>query len=57
MRIPVGTELDGKGYYEDRRPASNMDAYLVTAAIVDTVCLNSKYIQELIVALEKAKEN
>ena len=44
VRIPVGTELEGKGYYEDRRPASNMDAYLVTASIVDTVCLNSKYI-------------
>ena len=50
VRIRVWNELEGKGYYEDRPPASNMDAYLVTAAIVDTVCLNRKHIKHLITA-------
>ena len=37
VRIPRETEENGKGYFEDRRPASNMDPYLVTAAILKTV--------------------
>jgi len=36
IRIPRFTERDGKGYLEDRRPASNMDPYLVTSKIVQT---------------------
>lgn len=47
VRIPVMTMENGCGYFEDRRPASNIDAYLVTALIVDTVCLNSKYCETL----------
>jgi glutamine synthetase len=43
VRIPVYTLELNKGYYEDRRPASNMDPYLVTAIIVDTTVLDSKY--------------
>merc|ERR1711934_31997 len=39
IRIPRQTEKDGKGYLEDRRPASNIDPYVVTAKIVDTTCL------------------
>lgn len=27
------TERDGKGYFEDRRPASNMDPYVVTTLL------------------------
>jgi glutamine synthetase len=57
VRIPVGTELDGKGYFEDRRPASNIDAYLVSAAIVDTVCLDSKYMNQLTELLKTSKQN
>jgi len=34
---------DGKGYLEDRRPSSNIDPYLVSAILVDTTVLNSKY--------------
>ena len=30
IRIPWQVEVDQKGYLEDRRPASNMDPYLVT---------------------------
>jgi len=33
---------DGKGYVEDRRPASNIDAYTVTAIIYDTGVLDSQ---------------
>jgi glutamine synthetase len=29
----------GCGYFEDRRPASNMDPYLVTSKIADTTLL------------------
>jgi glutamine synthetase len=39
IRIPRDAERDGKGYFEDRRPASNMDPYVVTAKIFDTTCL------------------
>jgi len=47
LRIPVCTKLEGKGYLEDRRPAANLDPYLVASSIVDVVCLNRKYIEEL----------
>lgn len=37
FRIPTQTKHDnGKGYIEDRRPASNIDPYLVGAIIADT---------------------
>ena len=39
VRIPRFTERDKKGYLEDRRPASNMDPYLVTAKIAETTLL------------------
>eukprot|EP00518_Triparma_eleuthera_P019181 CAMPEP_0197551720 /NCGR_PEP_ID=MMETSP1320-20131121/5267_1 /TAXON_ID=91990 /ORGANISM="Bolidomonas sp., Strain RCC2347" /LENGTH=377 /DNA_ID=CAMNT_0043112251 /DNA_START=33 /DNA_END=1166 /DNA_ORIENTATION=+ len=35
-RIPRMTEKEKKGYFEDRRPASNMDPYVVTGKIVET---------------------
>jgi len=37
VRIPRDTEAAGKGYFEDRRPAGNMDPYLVTSKILETV--------------------
>jgi len=39
IRIPRQAKLEGKGYMEDRRPASNMDPYVVTAKIVQTTVL------------------
>lgn len=39
VRIPRTAEAEGKGYFEDRRPASNMDPYVVTSMIVQTTCL------------------
>ncbi len=38
VRIPMATAKDGKGYLEDRRPAANMDPYLVCAKLMETVC-------------------
>jgi len=38
VRIPWQVEIDKKGYIEDRRPNANMDPYVVTRMIVDTVC-------------------
>jgi len=39
VRIPRTAEADGCGYFEDRRPASNMDPYVVTGKIFRTTCL------------------
>ena len=37
IRIPRETEKLGAGYFEDRRPASNMNPYLVTSKILKTI--------------------
>lgn len=39
VRIPVLVQRDGCGYFEDRRPAANMDPYLVTSLLFETCCL------------------
>ena len=39
IRIPTNCHKDGKGYFEDRRPASNIDPYLVTGKLIETTCL------------------
>jgi len=39
IRIPRQAALEGKGYFEDRRPASNMDPYVVTSKLVQTTIL------------------
>jgi len=39
IRVGRDTEKEGKGYFEDRRPASNMDPYVVTGMIADTTIL------------------
>jgi glutamine synthetase len=39
VRIPVATTLKGKGYFEDRRPASSCDPYRVSAVMLKTVLL------------------
>ncbi|MEX2599942.1 MAG: glutamine synthetase GlnII [Dehalococcoidia bacterium] len=38
VRIPWQVAKFGKGYIEDRRPNANMDPYVVTRLITDTVC-------------------
>ncbi|KAI3982902.1 hypothetical protein MKX01_010385 [Papaver californicum] len=40
VRVGRDTEKDGKaGYFEDRRPASNMDPYVVTSMVAETTIL------------------
>ncbi|CAN0372764.1 unnamed protein product, partial [Laminaria digitata] len=36
IRIPRAAEAEKKGYFEDRRPSSNMDPYVVCGMIFDT---------------------
>lgn len=38
IRIPRQVSMEGYGYFEDRRPASNMDPYKVTSIITETIC-------------------
>lgn len=43
FRIPTSTvAAAGKGYIEDRRPASNIDPYIVGAIMLSTACLNGE---------------
>ena len=39
--VRIGNDIirEEKGYFEDRRPSSNMDPYLVTAKIFETTVL------------------
>nr|UBR19729.1 glutamine synthetase 2 [Cycas revoluta] len=39
IRVGRETEKQGKGYLEDRRPASNMDPYVVTSMLAETTIL------------------
>ena len=39
VRIPRQCAKDGKGYFEDRRPASNADPYRITGTMMETVRL------------------
>lgn len=38
VRVPRSVAAEGKGYFEDRRPASNADPYQVTGIMVETLC-------------------
>ena len=38
VRIPWQVAKDGKGYIEDRRPNANVDPYVATRLILETVC-------------------
>lgn len=38
VRIPWQVAKEGKGYIEDRRPNANMDPYVVTRLMLETVC-------------------
>ncbi|MDH3624756.1 MAG: glutamine synthetase beta-grasp domain-containing protein [Myxococcales bacterium] len=35
IRIPMATDLEGKGYLEDRRPCANIDPYTVARLLVE----------------------
>lgn len=38
IRIPANVKAAGCGYFEDRRPAANLDPYLVAWRMIKTVC-------------------
>lgn len=38
VRIPRSVASEGKGYFEDRRPASNGDPYQICGIMVETMC-------------------
>lgn len=46
VRIPTQTEKEGRGYFEDRRPAANIDPYLVTANLYKVCCLDHTSLYE-----------
>lgn len=48
IRIPRVTDANKKGYIEDRRPASNMDPYVITAAIADITILNAEHLDDIV---------
>ena len=39
VRIPTKTFFEKRGYFEDRRPSSNMDPYQVTSILFETTVL------------------
>lgn len=39
IRIPLHVSQAGKGYLEDRRPCANVDPYVVTRLLLETICL------------------
>ena len=39
---PLAGGRDKKGYAEDRRPNANMDPYVVTRLLLETVCSQEK---------------
>ena len=56
FRIPTSTaSANGKGYIEDRRPASNIGPYLVTSVIVDTSVLEESLAAPMKQAYEEWK--
>ena len=36
LRMPGGAQLQNKGYLEDRRPAANVDPYIVARLLLKT---------------------
>jgi len=38
VRVPWQVTVDGKGYLEDRRPAANIDPYVVCHKLIETIC-------------------
>ena len=40
IRVGNETNINGCGYFEDRRPAANMEPYTVTSLIFERCCIN-----------------
>lgn len=56
VRIGNEAKADGCGYFEDRRPSSNIDPYLSCSALVDVCCNNAKNLDALVDANAKMRE-
>jgi len=39
---------NGRGYVEDRRPASNIDPYIVSAIVFDTSCIDNTQAEAMV---------
>merc|ERR1719171_399506 len=49
FRVPTSVRAaNGKGYIEDRRPASNIDPYVVGAMIFDTAVLSESKAEPMV---------
>ena len=54
FRIPTSTaQANGAGYVEDRRPASNIDAYIVGALLIDTSLNDESQADALVAQYQK----
>jgi glutamine synthetase len=47
IRIPQKTNDEMKGFYEDRRPAANLDPYIVMSLIFSIACLNGEVVEPI----------
>jgi len=59
VRIPQTTKDSGKGYYEDRRPAANLDPYVVCGLIFSATCLGGVHVDDYVnqyAAFKEAKK-
>ena len=57
VRIPSTTKENKGGYYEDRRPASNIDPYIATSLLYSITCLEVDIVPDLIKQYKKLLEN
>ena len=55
-RIPTSTAAEKKGYIEDRRPASDMNPYVVAALIADTTLIEESEAEGLLQHFRTWKE-
>jgi glutamine synthetase len=54
IRIPRSVGQCGYGYLEDRRPGANCDPYLVTALLVEGICLSAESTEDTSFEIEFA---
>jgi glutamine synthetase len=55
VRIPRTAEKDNCGYYEDRRPAADIDPYVVASSLYSITCLDNYGLEELCNHYKKSK--
>lgn len=55
-RIPTSTMAEKKGYIEDRRPASDIDPYIVGGILADTTLLDRSEAEPMLEAYKTWKK-